>query len=85
VKLASLLNLELPRLPYGATVVVISALVDEDLLSALLDVKATGRRVTLLAVGERAQGPMLLQSDEFPVYYLRLEGKDHEVERLELA
>ena len=68
VGLPSLLNLELPRLPYGSTVVVISALVDEDLLGALLDVKATGRRVVLLAVGDQAQSPMLLQTDEFPVY-----------------
>lgn len=82
VPLVSLLNLELPRLPYGSTVVVISALVDEDLLSALLDIKATGRRVVLLAVGT---DPPSIQVDGFPVYHLRYGDKSHEVERLELA
>lgn len=85
VELVSLLNLELPRLPYGSTIVVISALVDEDLLTALLDIKTTGRRVVLLAVGEQARGPMLLQADEFPVYYVRFGDKSHEDETLELA
>ena len=82
VPLGSLLNLELPRLPYGSTVVVISALVDEDLLSALMDVKATGRRVVLLAVGG---DPPSIQPDEVPVYHVRFEDQHHEVERLELA
>jgi len=85
VELGSLLNLELPRLPYGSTAVVISALVDEDLLGALLDVKATGRRVVLLAVGERAQGPVLFKTDEFPVYHVTVGDRRHEMDALELA
>ena len=82
VPLVSLLNLELLRLPYGSTVVVISALVDEDLLSTLLDIKATGRRVVLLAVGA---DPPSIQSDALPVYHLRFEDRNHEIESLELA
>lgn len=82
VPLVRLLNLELPRLPYGSTVVVISALVDEDLLSALLDVKATGRRVVLLTVGG---DPPSIELDGFPVYHVRFGDESHDIERLELA
>lgn len=82
VPLVNLLALELPRLPYGTTVVVISALVDEDLLGALLDVKATGRRVVVLAVGS---DPPSIQTDEFPVYHVKFGDESHEIERLELA
>ncbi|MEA3346212.1 MAG: DUF58 domain-containing protein [Chloroflexota bacterium] len=85
VPLTGLLSQELSKLPYGSTVVVISALADEDLFSALLDVKATGRRVTLLTVGEK---PFPIQVDEFPVYHVNPPAsreEDREIERLELA
>lgn len=85
VELARLLDLELPRLPYGSTMVVISAVVDEDLLGALLDVKATGRPVVLLAVGEGAQGSLPLEGVEFPVYSLAFGDRSDEIEALDLA
>lgn len=82
VPLAGLLNLEFPGLPYGSTVVVISALVDEDLLGTLLDIKATGRRVVLLTVGET---PPSIQMDGFPLYHVEFRGKSDEVKELALA
>jgi hypothetical protein len=85
VELTSLLSQELPRLPYGSTVVVISALVDEELLSVLLDVKAAGRRVVLLAVGDQPRDSILAQVEEFGVYHLAFEDRSHEIEELALA
>jgi len=84
-ELASLLSQELPELPYGSTVVVISALVDEELLGVLLDVTNTGRRAVLLAVGEQPQDSLLAQVDGFPVYHLEFAGRGHGPERLDLA
>lgn len=50
---------EASGLPYGATVVVISALQTADLLAALLDLKDAGHAVTLLVVGDDPDLPIL--------------------------
>ncbi len=50
----SLLRLEAPHLPYGATVIAVSAVVSEPILSALLDLRAAGHPVALVAVGGHA-------------------------------
>jgi hypothetical protein len=41
-----------PHLPWGATVVVVTAIAHEDLLATLLDLAAAGRRVVLVTLAE---------------------------------
>lgn len=60
-----LLQLEARQLPFGATVIAVSALVNEPILSALLDLQATGHPVSLIAVGTGALPPL---PPELPVY-----------------
>ncbi len=45
-----LLTVESPRLPWGSTLVVISALISESLAATLLDLKQMGRRVVLISL-----------------------------------
>jgi uncharacterized protein (DUF58 family) len=60
-----LLEAESPKLPWGATLVVISGILSDDLLASLLQLKAAGRKVALIAVGERVD-PACLPG--IPVY-----------------
>ncbi len=46
----ALLMAESPRLPWGATLVVISAAISEDLLAALIRLREVGRRLALIAL-----------------------------------
>jgi uncharacterized protein (DUF58 family) len=57
-----LLLAESPRLPWGATLVVVTALVTEDLLSALVRLHDVGRRLVLVSLEEEAPGPYSLPS-----------------------
>lgn len=50
--ISELLADETPRLSYGTTVVVITRQVPDDLAGALLDLRRTGRPVTLVVTGE---------------------------------
>jgi uncharacterized protein (DUF58 family) len=49
---ARLLRAEMSLLPYGATIIVITALIDDEILAALLDLRSAGHPVTLLSIGE---------------------------------
>ncbi len=44
---------EAPRLPWGATVVVVTAIAHDDLLAVLLDLVGAGRRVVLFTLAEK--------------------------------
>jgi uncharacterized protein (DUF58 family) len=44
---------EAPRLPWGATLLVVSAIAHDDLLAALLDLSRAGRQVVLFTLAER--------------------------------
>ena len=52
--IADCLHVETSALPFGATVIVISAVVTDTLVAALLDLKTAGHPVALLAIGETA-------------------------------
>lgn len=54
VALERLVRAELPALPYGTTVIAISATPDPALYAALLDVQRANHPVALLAIGETA-------------------------------
>ncbi|MBM3136084.1 MAG: DUF58 domain-containing protein [Chloroflexi bacterium] len=55
--LENLLDSEAARLPWGATLVIVTALVSEGLLAALLRLRQAGHRLTVVAIGERAALP----------------------------
>jgi len=60
--LEALLLAESPRLPWGATLVVVTAIVTEDLLSALVRLYDEGRRVVLVSLEEEPLYPASLPS-----------------------
>mgnify|MGYP001815930487 CR=1 FL=1 len=55
--LETLLLAESPRLPWGATLVVVTALVTEDLLSALVRLHDVGRRLVLVSLEDEPSSP----------------------------
>lgn len=61
------LNAELPILPFGATIIAISAVAGEPLVTALLDAKRAGHPVVLLAIGEE---PPKDVPEELQMYWL---------------
>jgi uncharacterized protein (DUF58 family) len=78
VPLEACLRAEATSLAYGAEVVVISALMHEELLAALLDLQRAGHPVALLAIGEE---PPAVEMPGLAVYWIggietweRLEG-----------
>jgi uncharacterized protein (DUF58 family) len=64
-----LLLAESPRLPWGATLVVVTGVVTEDLLSALVRLHDVGRRVVLVSLQDEPSVPCSLPSS-VPVYHL---------------
>jgi len=58
---------EAAGLPWGSTLVVVSAQPDEKLMATLLDLKRVGRSVTLIVIGSEVQE---LNAAHFPVYYV---------------
>ena len=67
--LEALLLAESPRLPWGATLVVVTALVTEDLLSALVRLRDVGRRLVLVSLEDEPSVPYTLPP-EVLVYHL---------------
>jgi uncharacterized protein (DUF58 family) len=79
--LYQLLRRSMPLLPYGSTVVAITARPVEEVLVSLLGIKDAGHPVVLLAVGdEEPQVPLL-----FDTFYLGGRDAWHRLEALELA
>ena len=78
----AILEREAFRLPFGATIVVISALQTEGLAPALLDLARTGHPVTILTIGDERPSPIIPGVRVYPLGG-RLEW--HEFEKLELA
>ena len=68
-----LLLAESPRLPWGATLVVVTGVVTEDLLSALVRLQDVGRRAVLVSLEDELSVPYTLPSSS--VVY-RLPAKD---------
>ena len=54
----NLLRLETPQLPYGATLLAVSPIVTEPILTALLDLRLTGHPVALIVVGRQPDRPV---------------------------
>jgi uncharacterized protein (DUF58 family) len=63
----ALLLHEAPRLPWGSTLIVVTAIAHDDLLAALQDLQAAGRRVVLFTLAEQ---PPERQLTGIRVYHL---------------
>ncbi|MBX3012871.1 MAG: DUF58 domain-containing protein [Caldilineaceae bacterium] len=63
----NLLVEEAPRMPWGATLVVVTAIAHSDLLATLLDLAAAGRRLVLFTLAEEAPSQYL---GPIPVFHL---------------
>jgi uncharacterized protein (DUF58 family) len=80
----SLLMAESPRLPWGATLAIVTAVVSEDLLATLIRLREVGRRLVLIALTR--EPPVALQgivtyhlpSREPPSRFIRPGGKSDE-------
>jgi len=72
-----LLTTESPRLPWGATLVVVTAVVSEELEAALLQLKEVGRRLVLISLALNPPDEQRLQG--ITVYHLRPEVTELEV------
>lgn len=62
-----LLVVQAPQLPWGATLVVVTAIAHEDLLATMLDLAAVGRRVVLFTLAEEPPKQLL---GNITVYHL---------------
>lgn len=76
--IARLVQNESRNLTWGSTIVVISAMPTDDLLSTLLTIKRGGRRVVLIVIGSK---PAISQ-DGLTVYRIREDIPWHELETL---
>jgi hypothetical protein len=65
----TLLMTESPRLPWGSTLVVVTAVITDDLLAALLRLRDVGRRLVLISLEERPS-PMLASISGVLTYHL---------------
>jgi hypothetical protein len=65
IPVARYIREEASSLPWGSTLLAISAQPDERLMAALLDLKRVGRSVALIVVGSEVKE---VRSDYFPVY-----------------
>jgi uncharacterized protein (DUF58 family) len=62
-----LLRLEAPLLPFGATILAVSAIVNESILAALLELRLAGHPIALIVVGRQPQCPL---PSDLPVYFI---------------
>jgi uncharacterized protein (DUF58 family) len=54
---------EAPRMPWGTTLVVVSAVVGDDLLAALLELDSAGRQIVLITLAEKPPDPLGLETN----------------------
>jgi uncharacterized protein (DUF58 family) len=71
-----MLRLERPRLPYGASIFAVTSLLNENLLSALLDLRSKGHPVGLIMVGRQPDRPV---PPDVPLYVVRENWTELEV------
>lgn len=66
--IAQLLSRSSPRLPWGATLIVVTAIVSKELSTTLLSLHDAGRRLVLISLDKKAPDPLL--SDRILTYHL---------------
>jgi hypothetical protein len=62
-----LMHRESPRLPWAATLVLVTTVVTEEMLVGLLNLKKAGRRVVLISLADKAPEKDL---QDLPVYHI---------------
>lgn len=82
VPFESLLRAESHELPYGATLVLITAVLSDEILSAVLALRASGHRLALLLIGDDAPD---LREPGITVYRIGAEARWRELPELALA
>jgi uncharacterized protein (DUF58 family) len=80
--LDQLLRLEAPNLPFGASLIAVSAIANEAILTALLDLRAAGHPVALIVIAEASRAPSVALPEDIPVYFVTQNWT--ELEALEL-
>jgi uncharacterized protein (DUF58 family) len=84
-RIERLLEAESPKLPWGATLIVVSGILSDDLLSSLLQLKAAGRKVVLVAVDARIEPAHLPGIPVYTVPPVALaDGQSWQMERMEV-
>ena len=68
--LDQLLRLEAPNLPFGASLIAVSAVANDALLTALLDLRAAGHPVALIVIAEPGRLPAVVLPNDIPVYFV---------------
>jgi uncharacterized protein (DUF58 family) len=68
--LDQLLRLEAPNLPFGASLVAVSAIANEAILTTLIDLRAAGHPVALIVVAEANRAPGVALPIDIPVYFV---------------
>ena len=68
--LDQLLRLEAPNLPFGASLIAVSAVANDALLTALLDLRAAGHPVALIVIAEPGRVPAVVLPRDIPVYFV---------------
>jgi len=76
------LRAEMGSLPFGATIIVISAVVSDDLAASLLDLKRAGHPVVLLAVGDE---PPALAPEGITCYWIGGKEAYQQLEHFDLV
>jgi uncharacterized protein (DUF58 family) len=51
IPMDTLLRLEAPQFPYGATILTVSPIINDEIVSALLDLRAAGHPIALIMIG----------------------------------
>ncbi len=68
--LDQLLRLEAPNLPFDASLVAVSAIANEAILTTLIDLRAAGHPVALIVVAEANRAPGVALPIDIPVYFV---------------
>jgi uncharacterized protein (DUF58 family) len=65
-----LLRLEAPSLPFGASVIAVSAIATDAILTALLNLRSAGHPVALIVISSPTRVPAVSLPDDIPVYFV---------------
>ena len=68
--LDQLMRLEAPNLPFGASLVAVSAVANDAILTTLIDLRAAGHPVALVVVAEPGRAPKVSLPTNIPVYFV---------------
>ncbi len=68
--LDQLMRLEAPALPFGASLIAVSAVANDAMLTTLLDLHAAGHPVALIVIAEASRVPAIALPNDVPVFFV---------------